>query len=498
MDGNFSAEHMKLKNDNDFDLTGGSGYFTASPRYQAHLQIADDKQPKSTCHEHKAVNQVHATQKHLAATGIRAIACARHGCFVPDTIVDFQKGKQQVNMDYALCRALGKLEGMPRAAIIYDIACQFNVHFGARVLRSDYLKFSDTIQIIWGIRLFHIHGHQDVCLSRYSPDLIPGIGKVDGEVLETLWSQLNEICGSTCSMTAAHRREVLNDHMLDSNRKKMLNIVQSLSRKYIQALQASEVAEEGYRNLTANTDQSLITQWIVQAEEAQTRCFANVTAMDIFDVQLQCAPTRAEMQLQLAEDPAQPSSARGVTSWLSLGLKIEELHRHSFLYRTAVRQAKHSQHKKSRAWDAVHQVNTALNVHTAIYRRCRKAMITLGSKTIEIDPSVTGTRRENFPWFWTMNADLQAGNWMSEFLWVKFHHVKANIDRCTEEVALLKMEMRWAANFFQHHSDKWRRFAAEAEAKWDMGRVCFTKKQTKTWGTLHEQVITLIHRFRLA
>ncbi|KIJ10833.1 hypothetical protein PAXINDRAFT_16227 [Paxillus involutus ATCC 200175] len=259
MDGNFSAEHMKLKNDDDFDLTGGSGYFTASLRYQAHLQIADDKQPKSTCHEHKAVNQVHATQKHLTATGIGAIACARHGCFMPDTVVDFQKGERQVNMDYALCHALGKLEGMPRAAIIYDIACQFNVHFSARVSRSDYLKFSDTIQIIWGIGLFHIHGHQDVCLSRYSPDLIPGIGKVDGEVLETLWSQLNEICGSTRSMTAAHRREVLNDHMLDSNRKKMLNIVQSLSRKYIQALQASEVAEEGYRNLTANADQSLIT-----------------------------------------------------------------------------------------------------------------------------------------------------------------------------------------------------------------------------------------------
>ncbi|KIJ04810.1 hypothetical protein PAXINDRAFT_52030, partial [Paxillus involutus ATCC 200175] len=217
MDGNFSAEHMKLKNDDDFDLTGGSGYFTASPRYQAHLQIADDKQPKSTCHEHKAVNQVHAIQKHLAATGIGAIACARHGCFVLDTVVNFQKGERQVNMDYALCRALGKLEGMLRAAVIYDIACQFNVHFGARVSRSDYLKFSDTIQIIWGIGLFHIHGHQDVCLSRYSPDLIPGIGKVDGEVLETLWSQLNEICGSTRSMTAAHRQEVLNDHMLDSN-----------------------------------------------------------------------------------------------------------------------------------------------------------------------------------------------------------------------------------------------------------------------------------------
>ncbi|KAF8835734.1 hypothetical protein BDN67DRAFT_1015285 [Paxillus ammoniavirescens] len=154
---------------------------------------------------------------------------------------------------------------------------------------------------------------------------MPGIGKVDGEVLETLWSQLNEICGLTRSMTTVHRREVLNDHMLDSNRKKMLNIVQLLSRKYIQAIQALEVAEEGYQNLTENADQSLITRWITQAQEAQSRCFADVMAMDIFDIQLQRAPTRVKMQLQLAEDPAQPSSARGIASWLSLRLKIKEL-----------------------------------------------------------------------------------------------------------------------------------------------------------------------------
>ncbi|KIK74155.1 hypothetical protein PAXRUDRAFT_20157 [Paxillus rubicundulus Ve08.2h10] len=462
MDGNFSAEHMKLKNDDDFDLTGRSSYFTALSCYRAHLQIADDKQPKSTCHEHKAVNQVHATQKHLAATGIGAITCARHGYFVPDTVVDFQKGEWQVNMDYVLFQALSKLEGMPRATVIYDIACQFSVHFGAWVLKSNYLKFSNSIQIIWGIGLFHIHGHQDVCLFRYSPDLIPGISKVDGKVLETLWSQLNEI---------------------------------SLSRKYIQAIQALEIAEEGYRNLTENADQSLITQWIAQAEEAQTQRFADVTAMDIFDVQLQHAPTRVEMQLQLAEDPAQPSLARGVASWLSLGLKIEELQLRisglvkqgganptvterldidrqktrldnmiddfsrkanqylaedilvgqghadsdwhdvelgdeeilplpsniganqcrdhgvghlvddelclqqgqandalhniridlghwSFLYHTTVRQAKHSQQKKLRAWDAVHQVNTALNVHTVIYHQCRKVMITLSGTPV--------------------------------------------------------------------------------------------------------------------
>ncbi|KAF8836301.1 hypothetical protein BDN67DRAFT_1014817 [Paxillus ammoniavirescens] len=209
---------------------------------------------------------------------------------------------------------------------------------------------------------------------------------------------------------------------------------------------------------SSTTSPSLITQWIAQAQEAQSRRFTDVTVMDIFDVQLQRAPTWVEIQLQLAEDPAQPSLAHGIASWLSLRLKIEELQlriaglvkqtqldnmiddfsrqanqylaedilvgqgntdsdwhdvelgdkeilplpsniganqcrdhsvRHlvddelrlqqsqankalhniqidlshwSFLYRTAVRQAKHSQEKKSRAWDAIHQVNVALNV----------------------------------------------------------------------------------------------------------------------------------------
>ncbi|KAF8833597.1 hypothetical protein BDN67DRAFT_916624, partial [Paxillus ammoniavirescens] len=120
------------------------------------------------------------------------------------------------------------------------------------------------------------------------------------------------------------------------------------------------------------------------------------------------------------------------------------------------------------------------------------------SKTIKIDPSVTGTHGENLPWFWTMNTDLKAGNWMSEFLRAKLHRAKANVDHCTKEVELLKMEMRWSANFFQHHSNKWQQITAEAEAKEDVGRACFAKKQAKTWGTLHEQVITLIHHFCLA
>ena len=49
---------------------------------------------KSMCSDHKAVNRVSTTQCHLQATGIRAVACAHHGCFFPQSVIDFQKGER--------------------------------------------------------------------------------------------------------------------------------------------------------------------------------------------------------------------------------------------------------------------------------------------------------------------------------------------------------------------------------------------------------------------
>ena len=38
------------------------------------------------------MNAANLDRKNGDATGIGACACARHGCFVPHTVVDFQKG----------------------------------------------------------------------------------------------------------------------------------------------------------------------------------------------------------------------------------------------------------------------------------------------------------------------------------------------------------------------------------------------------------------------
>ena len=89
---------------------------------------------------------------------------------------------------------------------------------------SEYLQLPLAVAILHGIGLFHVGGHVWECFSRFSPSFIPGAGQVDGEILESLWSVLNEISPSTQNATLAGRTETLDDHMGDSNFKKMLDI----------------------------------------------------------------------------------------------------------------------------------------------------------------------------------------------------------------------------------------------------------------------------------
>src|SRR5882762_7052639 len=58
---------------------------------------------RSSCHNHKAVNQTNTNHTNLEATGIGATACAQHGCFIPTSVVDFQKGERYV---FLLCRSM--------------------------------------------------------------------------------------------------------------------------------------------------------------------------------------------------------------------------------------------------------------------------------------------------------------------------------------------------------------------------------------------------------
>ena len=75
--------------------------------------------------------------------------------------------KSQRNMDYSIFKALNfNMDGIEAALISYDVMCQWSVHMKERVIRSDYLKLRNDLELRLAIGLFHIHGHQDTCLAR--------------------------------------------------------------------------------------------------------------------------------------------------------------------------------------------------------------------------------------------------------------------------------------------------------------------------------------------
>jgi hypothetical protein len=128
-------------------------------------------------------------------------------------------------MDYSVFNALNfNMSGIEAALVCYDVMCQWSVHMKDRVAGSKHLSIPDGLELRFGIGLFHIHGHKDTCLARYSPSYIEGGRQIDGETIETLWAPLNEISRSTRGMMTSHRREVIDDHMNDSNWKKLVDL----------------------------------------------------------------------------------------------------------------------------------------------------------------------------------------------------------------------------------------------------------------------------------
>jgi post-segregation antitoxin (ccd killing protein) len=206
-------------------------------------------------------------------------------------------------MDYSLCKALSyNMSEIPTALVMYDIMCQYGVHLQKRVHQSPEISIPSSLELRTGIGLFHIHGHQDDCLPRFSPSYIPGAKQVDGEVIETLWAPLNDISRSLRGMSLFHRQEALDAHMNHSNWKKMVRIgichirihsvdiclyaihipVPTLLRRWKALQDGLNVSAEAFEGLCKRFE-AKTEAWLEEDREAQSKRQTDPTAMDIYD-----------------------------------------------------------------------------------------------------------------------------------------------------------------------------------------------------------------------
>ena len=208
-----------------------------------------------------------------------------------------------MNMDYSLCQSLQNtnMKGIIFVIVLYDIMCQYFKKFFQRVRASDYLTIDPALKILPGIGLFHVHDHVKVCFARYAPTLLPRAGRVDGEIIETLWSVLNHAAPCMRRATLAHRAELLDDHMGDNNWKKLLNIsawlpdilpitgivaVRSVCRKYRNAVEGAATSKQTFIEMNRSAGVADIAAWKLEAAEAEAAREGNPAAMDIYEARV--------------------------------------------------------------------------------------------------------------------------------------------------------------------------------------------------------------------
>lgn len=179
---------------------------------------------------------------------------------------------------------------------------------------------------------------------------------IDGEILETLWSVLNESSRSTRGATLAHRGEILDDHMNHSNWKKvvgigtnhvlhlevailLMQIAATLIRKWKRALDFFTDTGDAFKGLSDTADQDMLRMWERKADAAQSNRSQNVKAMDYFTVKeypgwwhflipfpnadILQAPTRSQLQLKLTEKEVAAGRV-GLAEFIVDGFKIQE------------------------------------------------------------------------------------------------------------------------------------------------------------------------------
>lgn len=248
-------------------------------------------------------------------TGIVAIACARHGCFAPNSVANLFRGEQQKNVDWALLKACQttNVDSRQGMLLIYDIACQYSIHLRDRIGHL----LPDGLEVDSAIGLFHVHGHKDLCFFRYASTFIPGAAVVAGEILESLWAVLNAVTPGMRTATLAHRAEIMDDHMTDSNHKKALGLTTTLCNRYTQASAMSRSAQEYYDGLTAGIDEGLVQQWEMEITRAESQRKQNRSVMDIL------AATKPQQEERAALTG--PNAADGlVADWLQMAIDIDE------------------------------------------------------------------------------------------------------------------------------------------------------------------------------
>ncbi|KAL4065053.1 hypothetical protein J3A83DRAFT_4375548 [Scleroderma citrinum] len=124
-------------------------------------------------------------------------------------------------------------------------------------------------------------------------------------------------------MATPHQQELLDFQMNDSNFLKMVWMSLVLKKKIKSTQKSLATVTEAFDNLNTQAPEHLWQLWSEQESKALTDWLVDSWAMDIFDVQLERAPTVNPIEMDLISQ--QDEEPQGSATWIAKALKVEEL-----------------------------------------------------------------------------------------------------------------------------------------------------------------------------
>jgi hypothetical protein len=128
-------------------------------------------------------------------------------------------------MDYILLSAVAPLVLLVALVISYDIACQWKVNLRERMKKlPHHLQLPDEVlaNTRYIISKFHAAAHKLKCRMPHSLNVIPGVGRTNGEGIKQNWSEINPVASNTKEMRPRSRRDTLDDHFGHHNWRKYI------------------------------------------------------------------------------------------------------------------------------------------------------------------------------------------------------------------------------------------------------------------------------------
>ncbi|KAH7909277.1 hypothetical protein BJ138DRAFT_1115126 [Hygrophoropsis aurantiaca] len=271
MDANFRLKNrMRSSDAADPGLHTGFAYFVPEKKYKEHVLKHATQKDISTCSGFKTL--AHAESKFstgLRATGVGLCLCARHEFVRANGVGDLQKGERYCNMDYVFFSALAPLL-LLSVVISYDIACQWKVNLWERMdglpLELQVSLTFSAVSFSFGIPKFHAPAHAASCGIPHSLNLMPGVGRTDGEGIERNWAEMNRVANSTKEMGPGSRHDTLDDHFGHHNWRKYVTLGTTLRNKLLVAVAERDRQQGALDEFNSAIDPKYQQEWTAMIE----------------------------------------------------------------------------------------------------------------------------------------------------------------------------------------------------------------------------------------